>query len=163
MSDVETNARHSSISRAALVMLVGVLSLGTVIAWSVVRMPASSTISPRGDTLPGVPQGTAFDPGRASALIQTGKVVVRQRCAGCHDAQQRLEGPSWQAIVARYQQHVGADPMGADALALMNTAISHPRPGWDGYTPGPSAIALTPDAQLGVAAWILSHAREENK
>jgi len=107
-----------------------------------------------------VPQGTAFDPGRASALIQTGKLVVRQRCSGCHDAQQRLEGPSWQAIVARYQQHVGED---ADALALMNTAISHPRPGWDGYTPGPSAIALKPDAQLGVAAWILSHAREENK
>lgn len=163
MSNVETNARHSGISRTALLMLVGVLSLGTVIAWSVVRTPASSTISLRGDSLPGVLQGTALDPGRASTLLQTGKVVVLQRCAGCHDLRQRLEGPPWLAIVARYQAHIGADPMGADALALMSSAIDHPRSGWDGYAPGPASIALTPDAQLGVAAWILSHAREEIK
>ncbi|WP_264081968.1 hypothetical protein [Pseudomonas khorasanensis] len=75
----------------------------------------------------------------------------------------RLEGPPWLAIVARYQAEIGADPMGADALELMNSAIGHPRPGWDGYPPGPASIALTPDARLALAAWILSHAREENK
>ncbi|MBV4484743.1 hypothetical protein HU727_003985 [Pseudomonas sp. SWRI153] len=73
MSNVETNARHRGISRTALLMLVGVLSLGTLISWRVVRTPASSTISLRGGSLPGVPQGTALDPGRAFTLLHTGQ------------------------------------------------------------------------------------------
>ncbi|MHC8300827.1 c-type cytochrome [Pseudomonas sp. ZS1P83] len=154
MSDPTPNTSGHGVSRAALSMTIGVLALGTLISWTVIRTQATADITRRGDAPPA--EITAVvDTEQAAVLIGVGAAVIQQRCAGCHDSTQRLVAPSWTAVLDRYKSVIGAQPLNADALALMVTAITHPRPGWDGYAAGPANIPLSDEEATGTAAWVL--------
>ncbi|MDU9404188.1 hypothetical protein RTH46_17000 [Pseudomonas sp. zfem004] len=154
MSDPTPDTSNHGVSRAALGMTIGVLALGTLISWTVIRTQATADIIRRGDTPPA--QITAVvDTAQAAALIDTGAVVIQQQCAGCHDLTQRLVAPSWTAIAERYKSVIGTQPLNADALAVLIAALAHPNPGWDGYAPGPTNIRLSEEEAAGAAAWVL--------
>eukprot|EP01132_Coremiostelium_polycephalum_P015807 gene15807-19056_t len=131
-------------------MTIGVMLLGTVISWAVVRTQATADITRRGEAPPA--EITAkVDTEQAAALINIGAGVIQQRCAGCHDVTERLVAPSWSAVIERYKSVTGAQALNADALALMIAAITHPRPGWDGYAAGPTNIQLSEEQSLATS------------
>lgn len=158
MSDPVRDTSAHGISRTALAMLIGVLALGTLISWKVIGTHGASDITRRGDALPSRVDSTDKVE-LTTALVGAGAIVVQQRCAGCHDATQRSVGPSWNAVLARYKSVIGTKPLNHEALAVMVAAISHPQPGWDGYSAGPTDITLTPEERSGTAAWILSRSK----
>ncbi|MFC6298145.1 hypothetical protein GNF76_19245 [Pseudomonas sp. CCM 7893] len=156
MSDPTPNTSGHGVSRAALSITIGVMLLGTIISWTVIRTQATADVTRRGDAPP-AQISAVVDSAQATALIDVGAAVIQRQCAGCHDVTERLVAPSWKAVLERYKSIIGTQPMNADALALMIAAITHPRPGWDGYAAGPTNISLSDEEATGTAAWVLKN------
>jgi cytochrome c551/c552 len=164
MSGADEGKPHHGLTRLALVMLVVAGVGASLVAWQVLRTPATSLLARRGDTPPPTAPATGPAAGPVTpALIARGGTLVQLQCAGCHDTAQRLVGPSWQAIGDRYAAMATQDPICGDGRGLIGDGISHPVPGWDGYPPGPTGIDLSPDDRTAIAAWVLDVAKRGTK
>ena len=138
---------------AAIVMVVLALIGGTLLTWGIVHTHAVSELTQRGDAAPaGV--DLKIDPAVALKLVGQGAAIVQMNCAGCHAPDERLSGPSWQAIAEQTRAAIQADPFCGSGLALVAAGVQHPSPGWDGYAAGP-AQNYSPEDRVALAAWIL--------
>jgi cytochrome c551/c552 len=142
--------------------LVGlVLLLGTLLAWWGTRdhrrlfgeslrepVAAASVVLPR----------VAQD---ESALLNRGSQISQRQCAGCHEMFTRSSAPSYQEIVTFYLRGIPASAGNPDLRSRLATAVTHPRPGWGNFAPGPLESELSFDDRIAVAVWILSNFQQE--
>ena len=158
MSGATGNDAHHGVTRLAVTMLLLAMAAASVVAWAALRTPATSLLARRGETVPPASIGSTAS-AITPALIERGAALAGMQCAGCHDADHRLVGPSWTAIGRRYASMAKLDPICGDGRGLIGDGASHPEPGWDGYPPGPTNIELSPDDRTAIAAWVLSVAQ----
>ena len=148
----------------SLALLVGsVLLLGTLLAWWGTRghrrlfgEPLREPVAAGGVVLPQVTQ-------EGSALLDRGSQISTQQCAGCHEVAKRSSGPSYKEIVTFYQREVSASAGGPDLLSRLATAVTHPRPGWGNFAPGPSEPELSLDDRIALSSWILNSVTRDKK
>jgi cytochrome c551/c552 len=149
-------SEQQSPPRPPVRLLVSVLLLGTLLAWwgtrghrrqfgELGRKPAVAA----GVVLP----GTAQD---ESSLLDRGAQISQRRCAGCHDVASRSSGPSYKEIVNFYRRQFPNSAGNSDLRARLAVAVTHPRPGWGNFAPGPVESQLSVDDRIGLASWILN-------
>jgi len=137
------------------------LLLGTLLAWWGTRddrrlfgESPREPIATGGVVLPQVTQ-------QESALLERGSQISQLQCAGCHEMTTRTSAPSYQEIVTFYRRESPASAgnrasAGArDLRSRLASAVTHPRPGWGNFAPGPSESGLSLDDRVAVASWIL--------
>jgi hypothetical protein len=69
----------------------------------------------------------------------------------------RLSGPSYQEIVNFYRRQFPNSAGNSDLLARLAVAVTHPRPGWGNFAPGPVESGLSLDDRIALASWILNN------
>jgi hypothetical protein len=156
-------SEHQSPSRPPIRLLASVLLLGTLLAWwgtrdhrrlfgESLREPAAAG----GVLLPHVlPE--------ESAVLDRGSQISLRQCAGCHEMTMRSSAPSYQEIVTFYRREFRASAGNPDLRARLASAVTHPRPGWGNFAPGPSESGLSLDDRIALASWILhSFDRDKN-
>lgn len=149
----ETEARGHHRHPAAVAMTVVVFIVGSLLAWRILVHPGVATLVSRGDSLAKASTATVASPEDAAL----GRRMATERCAGCHMDDARLVGPSWTAISRRYD--AGSTQASRDlCLPRLVSAVGHPRPGWDGYQPGPQ-LELNLDERSALAAFIIEAGR----
>jgi cytochrome c551/c552 len=142
-------------------LLGGVLLLGTLLAcWGTrdhrtlfgesLREPVAAA----GLVLPQVTQ-------EESALLNRGSQISQRQCAGCHEMFTRSSAPSYQEIVDLYRREFPASTGGPDFRSRLASAVTHPRPGWGNFAPGPLESELSFDDRIAVAGWILRNFQQE--
>jgi cytochrome c551/c552 len=150
-------SEHQSPSRPPISLLVGVLLLGTLLAWWGTRdhrhLFGESLREPVAAAGVVLPQATQEE----SASLNRGFQISQMQCAGCHETFTRSSAPSYQEIVTFYRREFPASTDGSDFRSRLASAATHPRPGWGNFAPGPSESQLSLDDRIAVAAWILSN------
>jgi cytochrome c551/c552 len=154
---------HHSRSRQLTLLVGSVLLLGTLLAWwgtrghrrlfgELPRRPVAA-----GETV--LPQ-VRLDEG---ALLDRGSQISQRQCAGCHEMATRSSGPSYKEIVTFYRREVSASADSSELRARLATAVTHPRPGWGDFAPGPSESELSLDDRIALASWILNSVDQDKK
>jgi hypothetical protein len=142
--------------------LVGlVLLLGTLLAWWGTRdhrrLFGESLREPVAAASVVLPQVAQDE----SALLNRGSQISQRQCAGCHEMFTRSSAPSYQEIVTFYLRGIPASAGNPDLRSRLATAVTHPRPGWGNFAPGPLESELSFDDRIAVAVWILSNFQQE--
>ena len=137
-------------------LLVSVLLLGTLLAWWGTRghrrLFGESRRKPVvavGVVLPQVTQ-------EESALLARGSQISQRQCAGCHEMATRSSGPSYKEIVTFYRSEFPNSAGDSDLRARLAAAVTHPRPGWGNFAPGPLESGLSLDDRIALGTWILN-------
>ena len=154
---------HHSRSRPLTLLVGSVLLLGTLLAWWGTRglrrlfgEPRREPVVAGGVVLPQVTQ-------EESALLARGSQISTRQCAGCHKMATRSSGPSYKEIVTFYRREVSTSAGNPDLRSRLAEAVTHPRPGWGNFAPGPSESDLSLDDRIALAVWILnSFDRDKN-
>jgi cytochrome c551/c552 len=148
----------------SLTLLVGcVLLLGTLLAWWGTRghrrLFGESPRKPvaAGDTV--LPQVTQ----EGSALLDRGSQISTRQCAGCHEMATRSSGPSYKEIVTFYRRQFPTSVGDSDLRSRLAVAVTHPRPGWGNFAPGPPESDLSLDDRIALATWILNSFDQDKK
>jgi cytochrome c551/c552 len=154
---------HHSRSRPLTLLLGSVLLLGTLLAWWGTRGHRRLFGEPRrepeaagGTVLPQVTQ-------EESALLDHGSQISQRQCAGCHKMATRSSGPSYKEIVAFYRREFRTSAGSPDLRSRLATAVTHPRPGWGNFAPGPPESELSLDDRIALASWILNSVDRDKK
>ena len=154
---------HHLRSRSLTLLVGSVLLLGTLLAWWGTRghrrLFGESPREPvaAGDTV--LPQVTQEE----GALVDRGSQISTRQCAGCHEMATRSSAPSYQEIATFYRREFPTSAGNSDLRARLASAVTHPRPGWGNYAPGPLEPELSLDDRIAVASWILnSFDRDKN-
>ena len=147
---------HQSPSRPPIRLLASVLLLGTLLAWWGTRdyrrlfgESVREPVAAGGVVLPQVTQ-------EESALLDRGSRISQLQCAGCHEMATRSNAPSYQEIVTFYRRRFPASAGNTDLRSRLASAVTHPRPGWGNFAPGPSESGLSLDDRIAVASWLLN-------
>src|SRR5207302_5933954 len=150
-------SEHQSPSRPPIRLLGSVLLLGTLLAWWGTRDhrrlfggSLREPLAAGGVVLPQVTQ-------EESALLDRGSQISQRQCAGCHEMATRSSGPSYQEIVNFYRLEFPISPGNSDVRARLASAVTHPRPGWGNFAPGPLESELSLDDRIDLASWILNN------
>jgi cytochrome c551/c552 len=149
-------SEDQSPQRPPVRLMVFLVLLGTLLAWwgtrghrrlfgELGRKPAAAA----GVVLPHVTQ-------EASALRDRGSQISQRQCAGCHEMVGRSNGPSYQEIVNFYRRQFPNPGGNSDLRAQLAVAVTHPRPGWGNFAPGPVESQLSIDDRIGLASWMLN-------
>lgn len=162
MSATSGDTPHHGITRLAVSMLILAAGTATVLSCLTLATPGISLLTRRGDAVPSTSSTSNSIP-ITRALIQQGAALVGLQCAGCHEREHRLVGPSWIAIGQRYARMAKLDAICGDGRGLIAAGAAHPAPGWDDYPPGPASLELSPLDRAAIAAWVLDLARGETK
>jgi cytochrome c551/c552 len=139
------------------------LLLGTLLAWWGTRghrrLFGESPRKPvaAGDTV--LPQVTQDE----GALLDRGSQISTRQCAGCHEMATRSSGPSYKEIVTFYRRQFPTSDGDSDLRSRLATAVTHPRPGWGNFAPGPPESELSLDDRIALASWILNSVDRDKK
>jgi cytochrome c551/c552 len=143
-------------SRPPIRLLGSVLLLGTLLAWWGTRdhrrlfgESLREPVAAAGVVLPQVTQ-------EESALLDRGSQISQRQCAGCHEMATRSSAPSYQEIVTFYRREFPTSAGNSDLRARLASAVTHPRPGWGNFAPGPLESELSLDDRIALASWILN-------
>lgn len=154
--------RPHHFKRAAVVMVVTLFALGGIFSWLGTRGGRMYDGAPPRNALAAPSITSHVAPEQAAETLKSGAAIHRMHCAGCHAASERLIGPSYQLIAARYRAQArgqmsgqASDASEAQALSAVAVAVNHPPPGWAAYAPGPAQPQLPPADRAAVAYWIL--------
>jgi cytochrome c551/c552 len=154
---------HHSRSRQLTLLVGSVLVLGTLLAWWGTRghrrlfgEPPRRPVA-AGDTV--LPQVTQDE----GALLARGSQISTRQCAGCHEIATRSSGPSYKEIVTFYRRQFPTSAGDSDLRSRLATAVTHPRPGWGNFAPGPSESELSLDDRIALASWILNSVDQDKK
>ncbi len=149
-------SEHQSPSRSPVRLLGSVLLLGTLLAWwgtrDQRRLFGESLREPVAAGSVVLPQVTQEE----SASLDRGSQISVRQCAGCHEMATRSSAPSYQEIVTFYRREFPASAGNSDLRARLASAVTHPRPGWGNFAPGPLESELSLDDRIAVASWILN-------
>ena len=154
-------SEQQSPSRPPIRLLVSVLLLGTLLAWWGTRdyrrlfgESQREPVATGGVVLPQVTQ-------EKSALLDRGSQIAQRQCAGCHEMAARSSAPSYREIVTFYRRKFpsAGNP---DLRSRLAAAVTHPRPGWGNFAPGPSESDLSLDDRIALASWILNSFDRDN-
>ena len=150
-------SEHQSPSRPPIRLLGSVLLLGTLLAWWGTRDhrrlfggSLREPLAAGGVVLPQVTQ-------EESALLDRGSQISQRQCAGCHEMATRSSAPSYQEIVTFYRRGFPTSAGNPDLRSRLASAVTHPRPGWGNFAPGPSESGLSLDDRIDLASWILNN------
>jgi cytochrome c551/c552 len=142
-------------SRPPIRLLASVLLLGTLLAWWGTRdhrrlfgESLREPVAAGGMVLPQVTQ-------EESALLDRGSQISQGQCAGCHEMATRSSAPSYREIVSFYRREFPMSAGNPDLRSRLASAVTHPRPGWGNFAPGPSEAGLSLDDRIALASWIL--------
>ncbi len=142
-------------SRPPIRLLASVLLLGTLLAWWGTRdhrrlfgESLREPVAAGGMVLPQVTQ-------EESALLDRGSQISQRQCAGCHEMATRSSAPSYREIVSFYRREFPMSAGNPDLRSRLASAVTHPRPGWGNFAPGPSEAGLSLDDRIALASWIL--------
>ena len=133
-------------SRWLYLLTAGVLLLGTLLVVVGTRTSRDDDARAKHARQDSGPDETCPPAPATPGLLERGATLQRMECAGCHSDDRREIGPSYQVIAARY--HCRPEELSA--------AISHPKPGWADYPPGPPGPPLARDDQSALVFWILN-------
>ena len=154
---------HHLRSRSLTLLVGSVLLLGTLLAWWGTRghrrlfgEPPRRPVA-AGDTV--LPQVTQDE----SALLARGSQISTRQCAGCHEMATRSSGPSYKEIVTFYRRQFPTSAGDSDLRSRLAAAVTHPRPGWGNFAPGPSESELSLDDRIALATWILNNFGQDKK
>ena len=143
-------------SRPPIRLLASVLLLGTLLAWWGTRdhrrlfgESLREPVAAGGMVLPQVTQ-------EESALLDRGSQISQRQCAGCHEMATRSSAPSYREIVSFYRREFPMSAGKPDLRSRLASAVTHPRPGWGNFAPGPSESGLSLDDRIALASWILN-------
>lgn len=141
----------------SLKLLVGsVLVLGALLAWWGTRGHRRQFGEPRREPVAAgevvLPQATQQE----GALLDRGSQISERQCAGCHKMTTRSTGPSYKEIVTFYRSEFPVSAGNSDLRSRLAAAVTHPRPGWGNFAPGPSESDLSLDDRIALATWILN-------
>jgi cytochrome c551/c552 len=157
----KVGSEHQSPSRPPIRLLGSVLLLGTLLAWWGTRdhrtLFGESLREPAVAAGVVLPQATQEE----GALLDRGSQISQRQCAGCHEMFTRSSAPSYQEIVNFYRREFPASTGNPDFRSRLALAVTHPRPGWGNFAPGPLESALSLDDRIAVAGWILSNFQQE--
>ena len=151
-----TGREHQSPSRPPVRLLASVLLLGTLLAWWGTRdhrrLFGESLREPlaAGDMV--LPQATQGE----GALLDRGSEISQRQCAGCHEMATRSSAPSYREVVTFYRRKFPTSAGNPDLRSRLASAVTHPRPGWGNFAPGPSESGLSLDDRIALASWILN-------
>jgi cytochrome c551/c552 len=144
-------------------LLTSVLLLGTLLAWWGTRdhrrffgESVREPIAAEGMVLPQVTEEN-------SALLDRGSEISQRECAGCHEGTTRSSAPSYWEIVTFYRREFPSAAGDADLRSRLASSVTHPRPGWGNFAPGPPETALSLEDRTAVASWILNTFDPEKK
>ena len=159
----KVGSEHPSPSRPPTRLLGSVLLLGTLLAWWGTRghrrlfgESRREPVAAGGTVLPHVTQ-------EESALLDRGSQISTQQCAGCHKMSTRSSGPSYREIVTFYRREFPASAGSPDLRSRLAVAVTHPRPGWGNFAPGPLESDLSLDDRIALASWILNSFDQDKK
>jgi len=142
-------------SRSPALLLLVVLLVGTWLSWWGTRdhheLFGSSLREPVAADGVTFPQITGAD----SVSVNRGARISQRQCAGCHQTATRSSAPSYREIVTFYRQKVSGSLDGPDVNSRLASAVTHPRPGWGNFPPGPLQSDLSPEDRVAIASWIL--------
>ena len=154
---------HHLRSRSLTLLVGSVLLLGTLLAWWGTRghrrlfgEPRREPVAAGGVVLPQVTQ-------EGSALLDRGSQISTRQCAGCHEMATRSSGPSYKEIVIFYRSEFPTSAGDSDLRSRLAAAVTHPRPGWGNFAPGPSESELSLDDRIALASWILDSVDRDEK
>jgi len=154
---------HHSRSRTLTLLVGSALLLGTLLAWWGTRghrrlfgEPLREPVAAGGTVLPPVTP-------EESALFDRGSLISQRQCAGCHEMATRSSGPSYREIVTFYRRKFSTSSGNFDLRSRLASAVTHPRPGWGNFAPGPSESELSLDDRIALASWILSSVDQDKK
>src|SRR5260370_1170117 len=143
-------------SRPPIRLLASVLLLGTLLAWWGTRdhrrLFGESRREPVAAGGMVLPQATQEE----SALLDRGSQISQRQCAGCHEMATRSSAPSYQEIVTFYRRGSPTSAGNPDLRSRLASAVTHPRPGWGNFAPGPSEAGLPLNDRIALARWILN-------
>ena len=139
------------------VLLVGfLLLLGTLFAWwgtrDYRRLFGESVREPLAAAGMVLPQLTQEE----SALLDRGSQISQRQCAGCHERTTRSSAPSYQEIATFYRRGFPAAAGNPNLRSRLALAVTHPRPGWGNFAPGPSESGLSLEDRVAISSWILN-------
>jgi cytochrome c551/c552 len=158
-----TGSGHPSPSRAPVRLAVSVLLLGALLAWWGTR--GHRRLFGELGRKPAVAVGIVLPEGtqEQSALLERGAQISQRQCAGCHEMASRSSGPSYKEIVTFYRREFPNSLGDSDLRTRLAVAVTHPRPGWGNFAPGPLESGLSLDDRIALASWILnSFNRDKN-
>jgi len=149
-------SEHQSPSRVPIRLVGSVLFLGALLAWWGTRdhrrLFGESRRKPAvavGVVLPQVAH-------EQSGLLARGSQISQRQCAGCHEMATRSSGPSYKEIVTFYRSEFPNSAGDSDLRARLAAAVTHPRPGWGNFAPGPLESGLSLDDRIALGSWILN-------
>ena len=156
-------SEQQSPSRPPIGLVGSVLLLGTLLAWWGTRdhraLFGESLREPVAAASVVLPQVAQDE----SALLNRGSQISQRQCAGCHEMFTRSSAPSYQEIVTFYRRGIPASAGNPDLRSRLATAVTHPRPGWGNFAPGPSESELSLDDRIALASWILNSVDRDKK
>ena len=154
---------HHSRSRPLTLLLGSVLLLGTLLAWWGTRGHRRLFGEPRREPEAAESVVLPHVTPEESALLDRGSQISQRQCAGCHEMATRSSAPSYQEIVTFYRRGFSTAASNPDLRSRLASAVTHPRPGWGNFAPGPSESGLSRDDRIALASWILhSFGRDKN-
>jgi hypothetical protein len=143
-------------SRAMIGLLTFVLLLGTLLAWWGTRDHRAlfgeslrRPITAAGVFVPEVMQ-------ERSASVDRGYEMSERQCAGCHEMTTRSSAPSYREIVTFYRRRFASADGDRYLRSRLAVAVTHPRPGWGNFAPGPAEPGLSLEDRIAVASWMLN-------
>jgi hypothetical protein len=150
--------------RPPILLLASVLLLGTLLAWWGTRdhrrlfgESLREPVAAAGGTV--LPQATPEE----SALLDRGSQISQRQCAGCHEKATPSSAPSYREIVTFYRREFPTPADYQDLRSRLTSAVTHPRPGWGNFAPGPSESGMSLDDRIALSSWILnSFNRDKN-
>src|SRR5260370_4319824 len=142
--------------RPPILLLSFLLLLGTLFAWWGTRDYRRLFGESLGETVAAAAMALPQFTQEESALPDRGSQISQRQCAGCHERTTRSSAPSYQEIVTFYRRGSPAAAGNPDLRSRLAWAVSHPRPGWGNFAPGPSESGLSLDDRIALASWILN-------
>jgi cytochrome c551/c552 len=158
-----SGSEHQPPSRPPIRLLGSVLLLGTLLVWWGTRdhrrLFGESVREPVAAVGMVLPQATQEE----RALLDRGSQISQRQCAGCHEIATRSSAPSYREIVTFYRREFPTSAGNPDLRSRLASAVTHPRPGWGNFAPGPSESGLSLDDRIALASWMLnSFDRDKN-
>ena len=152
----DIGSEHQPPSRPPIRLLGFLLLLGTLFAWwgtrDYRRLFGESVREPVAAAGMVLPQLTQEE----SALLDRGSQISQRQCAGCHEQATRSSAPSYQEIVDFYRRGFPAATGNPDLRSRLASAVTHPRPGWGNFAPGPPESGLSLEDRVAISSWILN-------